>query len=131
MAIPAGSFRQGANIGVQINNEAAAAQGLPVGFKQNRSATGSQHQILFTGELVDSRGFPFTETRFAFDLENQGNAGAGEFFNRMIGVEKIHVQKFSKMTPNGGFADAHRSNQKNVTRHTARYASIRRRNQLN
>jgi hypothetical protein len=65
----------------QVHDQAAAAQKLPVSPAEHDAAAGRQQHAAPSGQFLQHAGFPVAKSRFAFDVENQGDAGAGPASN--------------------------------------------------
>jgi exosortase H (IPTLxxWG-CTERM-specific) len=99
---------------LQVNDKTGPFQQLPIFFFEDRAATGGKQQILPGSQDFQHFAFPFTETGFAFNIEDQVDAGACLPFQVPVTIKEFHFQPFCNALPNGCFTGPHWTNQVDV-----------------
>jgi hypothetical protein len=91
---------------MQINNEAPVFQVLPASRIQDSTTTCGQDDIALGGKTLDGLRLPATKSRFAFDLENNGDSHPRSGLDFMVTVMKRQPQSARKGTTHSGLSCA-------------------------
>jgi hypothetical protein len=91
---------------MQIDNEAPVFQVLPASRVQDSTTTCGQDDIALGGETLDGFRLSATKSRFAFDLENDGDSHPRSGFDFMVTVMKCQPKSARKGTTHSGLSGA-------------------------
>ena len=87
---------------------------MPVIFAQHRAAAGREHDVIQAGELLEDGGLARTETRFAFDFEDDRNFDTGAPLDFLIAIVERLAEPFREQASDRRFAGAHQPDQKDA-----------------
>lgn len=112
--------------GMQINHDAALAQSLAVFRAQYGASSRGEDNARLPGEFFYGLDFTLAKAFLTLDFEDQGNAGAGAFFDDFVRVDELIAERTRQKAPGGAFAGAHGADQKETARiHGGFYAKAR------
>ncbi|ANG61350.1 hypothetical protein A8C75_01975 [Marinobacterium aestuarii] len=102
------------NSSMQINNNAMGLQGGTIGFTNDGTAAGCQHDIVTFAKVVNDRLLTFTEACLPLYIEYPGNIRPRTGLYLPVTVDKLQIQLVRKKTPYGAFSSSHRAYKKDV-----------------
>jgi len=100
--------------GAQIDHEATPGQTAAVVGIEHDAAASGKNDVRAPGQFGNDGLFAGAEPRLAFHREDQGNAGASALLDFVVAIEEFPAQRQCQAATDGGFASAHRANEKNA-----------------
>ena len=101
-----------------MNHSAAGAQYAPIFLTLDNAAAGSNDHLMPGADLGQYVCFPITKALLAFQIEYVPHRDAGSVFEQFIRIDKIVLQALRQLSPYGGFAGPHQTDQKNTLART-------------